>query len=53
MTIDLIAAPNPITWQMSMSDIHKLKAAKRITQEQMDNHIKSLFTHKKSYESIK
>ena len=45
MTIDLVAAPNPITWNMTMEDLMKLKEAKRITATQIADHLKSMFVH--------
>lgn len=45
MTIDLVAAPNPITWNMTMEDIIKLKDAKRVTASQIAEHVQKMFVH--------
>ena len=43
MTIDLVAAPNPITWQMTIEDIMRLREAKRVTASQIAEHVQKMF----------
>ena len=45
MTIDLVAAPNPITWQMTIEDIMRLREAKRVTASQIAEHVQKMFVH--------
>lgn len=45
MTIDLVAAPNPITWNMTIEDIMRLKEAKRVTASQIAEHVQNMFVH--------
>ena len=35
MTIDLVAAPNPIRWNMTLNDVIMLRDAGRVTQQQL------------------